>query len=254
MEKITSVNNDTVKRVCSLNEKKYRRYYGTFLVESFKLVNEVVCGALEYEKIYIEEGFEEKYSELISKVEDKVIVLSKPAFEKISETITSQGIIAEVKMRPTLQFVADESFLILDRISDPGNMGTIIRTAAAVGISKIVLLNCVDPYNPKTVRSSAGGIFYVDFYPLEMNELFEQCKKYNAKIYIADMNGENIFDLKNVDKVFGLVVGNEGSGVSDVLKTNADRILSLPMKEQMESLNAGVSASVLMYQLKKDEL
>ena len=143
--------------------------------------------------------------------------------------------------------------LMLDDINDPGNLGTIIRTAAATGFHDIVLLNCTDPYNPKTVRSSSGGIFYTDFYSLEYDEFMEEARKTGTKIYIADMNGENIFKLSNLDEKYALVIGNEGAGVSKEFKEIADRVISLPMKSQMESLNAGVSASVLMYELKKME-
>ena len=254
MEIINSVNNDLVKKAASLREKKYRRYYGTFLVESFKLVNEVVCGAMELEKLYVEASYLTKYSNLIAKCEPNVVLLSKSAFDKISDTVSSQGIIAEVKMRPSLEFNATEPFIVLDRISDPGNLGTIIRTAAAVGYNNLVLLNCADPYNPKTVRSSAGGIFYTNFYPLEFDEFLDECKKSNTKIYIADMNGENVFAMQKPQGNYALVIGNEGAGVSDQISKIADGVISLPMKGQMESLNAGVSASVIMYQLKKDEL
>jgi len=253
MEIISSVNNETVKRAASLSEKKYRRYYGTFLVEGYKLVNEVVCGALELEKLYVEQSSLTKYSDIIAKCEPNVVVLSSPAFNKIADTVSSQGIIAEVRMRPSVDFNIEEPFIVLDRISDPGNLGTIIRTAAAVGYQNIVLLNCSDPYNPKTVRSSAGGIFYTDFYPLTLDELKDECKKHNVDLYIADMNGENIFDFKRGENIYGLVIGNEGSGVSDDIRKIAKRVISLPMKSQMESLNAGVSASVIMYELKKDE-
>lgn len=254
MEIISSVNNETVKRAASLSEKKYRRYYGTFLVEGYKLVNEVVCGALELEKLYVESSFLTRYSDLISKCEPNVVVLGSNAFNKISDTVSTQGIIAEVKMRPSLEFKIDEPFLVLDRISDPGNLGTIIRTAAAVGFRDIVLINCSDPYNPKTVRSSAGGIFYTNFYPLSLDELEDAVKDANASLFVTDMNGENIFHFYNESLIYGLVVGNEGSGVCTELKSMATKKLSLPMTEQMESLNAGVSASVIMYELKKGEL
>ena len=254
MEIISSVNNENVKRAASLSEKKYRRFYGTFLVEGYKTVNEVVCGAMELEKLYVEQSFVTKYSDIIAKCEPNVILLSKPAFDKISDTVTSQGIIAEVKMRPSLDFHITEPILVLDRISDPGNMGTIIRTAAATGFREIVLIDCCDPYNPKTVRSSSGGIFYVDLYPISVNELFDECKKTNTKIYITDMAGENIFKMQNIDEKYALVIGNEGGGVSDKMESLSSRTISLPMKSQMESLNAGVSASVIMYILKKDML
>ena len=157
-------------------------------------------------------------------------------------------------MRPSLEFKITEPVLVLDRISDPGNLGTIIRTAAATGFHDIVLIECCDPFSPKTVRSSSGGIFYTDFYPVSFEEFYEEVVKSGAKIYIADMAGENIFNMKNIDEKYALVIGNEGGGVADRLKSGAARTISLPMKSQMESLNAGVSASVMMYFLKKDEL
>ena len=157
-------------------------------------------------------------------------------------------------MKPSLELEIEQPILVLDRISDPGNLGTIIRTAAATGFRDIVLLECADPYNPKTVRSSSGGIFYTDFYPLEFDEFCEVCQKYKTKIYIADMNGENVFKFDNKTENYALVIGSEGSGVSDRVRKIADQVLSLPMKSQMESLNAGVSASVIMYQLKKEQL
>ena len=156
-------------------------------------------------------------------------------------------------MRPSLDFHITEPILVLDRISDPGNMGTIIRTAAAAGFHEIALIDCCDPYNPKTVRSSSGGIFYVDLYPISVEELFDECKKTDTKIYITDMAGENIFNMQNIDEKYALVIGNEGGGVSDKMESLSSRTISLPMKSQMESLNAGVSASVIMYILKKNE-
>ena len=252
MEIISSVNNDNVKRAASLGEKKFRRYYGTFLVEGPKLVQEIVYGAMELQALYVESSCAVKYSDLIAKCEPNVYLLSKPAFEKISDTVSSQGILAEVKMRTSVDFALDQPIVVLDRVSDPGNLGTIIRTAAATGYETIVLIDCCDPYNPKTVRASSGGIFYTDFYQLSYEEFYDKCK--NIPIYLADMDGENIFKMKDIDKVYALVIGNEGSGVSDQFDKLHKRTISLPMKSQMESLNAGVSASVLMYELKKDQL
>ncbi len=251
MEIISSVNNDNVKRVASLGEKKFRRYYGTFLVEGPKLVQEIVYGAMELQALYVESSCAVKYSDLIAKCEPNVYLLSKPAFEKISDTVSSQGILAEVKMRTSVDFALDQPIVVLDRVSDPGNLGTIIRTAAATGFETIVLIDCCDPYNPKTVRASSGGIFYTDFYQLSFEEFADKWK--NLPVYLADMDGENIFKMKEIDKVYALVIGNEGSGVSDQFEKLHKRTISLPMKSQMESLNAGVSASVLMYELKKNE-
>ncbi len=252
MEIITSVNNEKVKHAASLNEKKYRRMSETFLVEGSKLVREVVCGAMELVTLYVQQSYLSKYADIVSKCSD-VVVLGESAFNKISSTVTSQGIIAEVKMPEIPELDITEPFIILDGISDPGNLGTIIRTASAVGYRDIVLIGCADPYSPKVVRSSSGGIFYTDCYPLSYDELFEKVEKAGAKIYIADMKGTNVFSLKELDKIYGLVIGSEGSGVSLVMRERANMAIKLPMKSQMESLNAGVSASVIMYELKNIE-
>ena len=137
---VNSVNNETIKRVASLSEKKYRKFYGTFIVEGYKLVNEVVCGAMEIENLFVEASHLTKYSDLIAKCEPNVYLVSKAAFDKISDTVSSQGIIAEVKMKPNFNFKIQEPMIVLDRISDPGNLGTIIRTAAATGFHDIVLI------------------------------------------------------------------------------------------------------------------
>lgn len=251
MEIITSVQNDKVKHAASLHDKKGRRFSGTFLVEGYKLVREVLCGAMEVECLYVEQSVVVKYADLISQC-DNVYALSSPAFQKICYTESSQGIIAEVKMKPTPAPKFDEPFIVLDTIQDPGNLGTIIRTAAALDFKEIVLINCADPFSPKVVRASSGGIFYLSTYQLTYDEFVEELKGSNAKVYIADMNGENVFKLGKIDENYCLVVGSEGQGVGDGFRGLSDRVISLPMNNLMESLNASVSASVIMYQLKKD--
>ena len=127
-------------------------------------------------------------------------------------------------------------------------MGTIIRTATATGINTIVLIDCTDAFSPKVIRSSSGGVFYLDVFRMSQEEIAMYCKNNNIELLVADMAGENVFKTEINHKNFALVIGNEGQGVSDYFKQNG-RIVSLPMKPLMESLNAGVSASVLMYTL-----
>ena len=127
-------------------------------------------------------------------------------------------------------------------------MGTIIRTAAATGFETIVLIDTADPYSPKVIRSSSGGVFYTDLFRMSELEITTYCKNKNIELLVADMNGENVFNSKSFGKNFALVIGNEGQGVSDYFK-EVGHIISLPMKSQMESLNAAVSASILMYVL-----
>lgn len=247
-EIITSLDNPAVKEARSLLQKKYRKFYGKFLVDGEKLVYELVCGAGEIDKIFVDSNRLSEFGYILEKYSGEVIATTQKVINSISENVTPQGIIAEVFMRPTLEFKVerDEPVLVLDRIQDPGNLGTIIRTAAATGFKTIALIDTVDPYSSKVVRSSSGGIFYLDLYKMSEGEIISYLNKKQIPIFVADMDGKNIFNLSELPSGMALVIGNEGSGVSQGFKNSGESI-SLPMKAQMESLNAGVSASVLMY-------
>lgn len=255
MEIITSVENQIIKEVCSLQEKKYRRFYGKFVVEGPKFVREAVYGGGQIDKVFVLASKIGEYGDILSEVKDKIYAVNEKIFAKISDTENSQGILAEIVMPERGMFVPNgDDILVLDRISDPGNMGTIIRTAAATGYNTIIVLDCVDHYNPKVVRSSAGGIFYTIIYPLGLDEAIDVLKSHNYKIIIADARGENVFRRQKPPSPNALVIGNEANGPCEKIKAAADVMISLPMKKQVESLNAGVSASVLMYELKKDSI
>ncbi len=249
-EIITSVDNKIIKEARSLNDKKFRRFHGKFLVDGEKLVNEVVCGAMEVDKLFVDSSKLSDFGYILEKFSGNVVPVTTKVLNSISENVTPQGIIAEVFMRETIGFspAQNQPILILDRIQDPGNLGTIIRTASATGFQTIVLIDTVDPYSPKVVRSSSGGVFYTDIFRMSELEITDYCKRNNIKLLVADMGGENVFKTQIEGKNYALVIGNEGQGISAGFKANG-RAISLPMKEQMESLNAGISASVLMYTL-----
>lgn len=254
-EIITSLDNAMVKEARSLNDKKFRKFYGKFLVDGEKLVNEVVCGAMEVDKLFIDSSKLSEFGYILEKYNGKIVPVTTKVLASISQNVTPQGIIAEVIMRETGNFEPEtnEPILILDRIQDPGNLGTIIRTASATGFYTIVLIDTADAYSPKVVRSSSGGIFYTDIFRMTETEILDFCKRKNIEVLIADMGGENIFYKELKNKNYALVIGNEGQGVSDNFK-NYGKAISLPMKPQMESLNAGVSASVLMYILQGKDI
>ncbi|MBP5372665.1 MAG: RNA methyltransferase, partial [Clostridia bacterium] len=131
---------------------------------------------------------------------------------------------------------------------DPGNVGTVIRTAAALGIKSVYLIDCADAYSPKCVRSSMCGIYFVDIYALSYEEaenIFD-----GADLFIADMGGENVFDMKAEDD-FCLVIGSESHGVSNFFRERAKKTIAIPMSANMESLNAAISCSKILYQLLK---
>ncbi len=247
---ITSLDNAMVKESRSLNDKKYRRFHGKFLVDGEKLVYECVCGACEIDKIFVDSTRLADFGYILEKFNGKVVPVTSKVFASISENVTPQGIIAEVVMNPTGEFKPDknEPVLILDRIQDPGNLGTIIRTASATGFNWIVLIDSVDPHSPKVVRSSSGGVFYTNIFKMTESEIISYCEKQKIELLVADMGGENIFKMQKPQGSFALVIGNEGQGISKTFEEKG-RAISLPMKSQMESLNAGISASVLMYEL-----
>ncbi len=249
-EIITSLDNGMVKEARSLNDKKHRRFHGKFLVDGEKLVHEVVCGACEVDKLFVDASRLSDFGYILEKFDGKVVPVTAKVLASISENVTPQGIIAEVFMKSTGEFEPEknEPILILDRIQDPGNLGTIIRTAAATGLNTIVLIDTVDPYSPKVVRSSSGGVFYTDIYRMTETEIIDYVSKKNISLLVADMGGVNVFKNPIETSNFALVIGNEGQGVSNTFKQKGNSI-SLPMKSQMESLNAGISASVLMYVL-----
>lgn len=247
-EIITSLDNSNVKEARSLNDKKFRRFHGKFLIDGEKLVYEAVCGACEIDKIFVDNSKIANFDYILSKFDGKVIKTTEKVISSLSESKTPQGILAEVYMKETGEFKPqkDQPFIILDRIQDPGNLGTIIRTAAATGYETIVLIDTVDAYSQKVIRSSSGGILYLDIFRMSEKEIISYCGKNDIELLVADMNGVNIFNTHIENQNYALVIGNEGQGVSETFK-ELGRNISLPMKSQMESLNAGVSASVLMY-------
>jgi len=249
-EVITSLDNPSVKLARSLLQRKNRKFYGAFLVEGERFVKEAIINAEGLEKIFVEASYLEKYSEMLERANCPVVVVSAKVLESLCETVTPQGIVAQVTMMPSVNFVPTQSFIVLDGLQDPGNMGTIIRSAVATNTPDIVLINTVDVFNPKVVRASAGTLFHANFYPLSHEELIDICEKYNFGLVVTEMYGNNIFDDPPLPPRYALVIGNEGNGVSDVLLSHKDIGLTLPMNKKVESLNAGVSASILLYLLK----
>ena len=237
---ITSKSNPIIKEIVKLNDKKYRREAGLYLVEGTKPVNECITAGGEVEKVVCTEKLSENY--------DNPIVVSEEVFGAISSEKTPQGVIAVVKMPQNSLKSPKNSCILLDRLQDPGNLGTIIRTANAAGYREIYLIQCTDPYSPKAVRASMSGIFFTQIYQGGEEEIFKALS--GVPLISADMHGENIFDFKAPSK-FCLCIGNEGSGLKDVIKNKSDFKVKIPMSETCESLNAAVSAGIAMYVLKE---
>ncbi len=243
---ITSTTNPLIQRIKSLKDKEARSLYNEFILEGENIVKDIPDVSL-VDYIFVDQSKIDAYRYIIEKY-NKNIVYEVPAkvMGAISDTKTPSGILA-VSKKPTYKEEKGKSVVVLDGVSDPGNMGTIIRTCVACGIKDIYAINTVDAFSPKVVRSTMGGIFEVNVIPTTYEELFEKVQGYN--LLTLDMNGKDIFKENNITKPFALVVGSEAHGVSKILKDNCTQVLSLPMSGKIESLNAAVSLSVALYTL-----
>lgn len=241
MEFIKSTQNTLIKRVSSLKDVKGRRQEGLFIAEGVRIVADggtptylfVTEDNIEFAKKY--EGASEVYE------------VSSEVFSKISDTKSPQGVLGVYPIPPrTVINMQGERAIVLDGVSDPGNVGTVIRTAVACGFCDVYLINCADPYSPKVVRSTMSGIFKCRISTGSYEEVHTALRARGAKVYALDMGGDSVFD-KELTEPFALVVGSEARGVSELVRKDSDGVISLPMEGDIESLNAGISASVVMY-------
>ena len=241
---ITSKQNQLIKQIRSLIDKKFRDQTGLYLVEGIKLVKEAVTLSLPINVIV---GTEKGIADLDCK-QYKTETVSEQVFKFITTEVSPQGVLAVIEKPQNNLTVPNGSCVLLDGVSDPTNVGAIIRTATASGYKTVYLTNeCADQFSPKAVRASMSGVFRIKTLRASAEELL---KIINLPIIVADMNGENLFDF-NKKGDFCLVIGNEGHGVSDFVRKKANYTVSIPMENGMESLNAAVSAGLLMYGLKK---
>ncbi len=240
---ITSLDNSIVKSVGKLKDKKYRDERGEYLIEGYRSVKDSVPYLNDYTVILSASALE-KYGKEFS----NPTVVSDVVMRKLSDTTQTQGVLCVAKKPHNLPKFKHTYALFLDRIRDPGNMGTIIRTALATGFVEVYCYDCVDAYNPKVVRSAMSAVSRINLYEVT-EEDFLSFKQNGYKFICADMDGEDIFSYNFADEKIALIIGNEANGVSDTLKAMSNVIVSLPM-EEAESLNAGVCASIMMYQIK----
>ncbi len=238
--KIESLKNERVKKWCRLKDKKERDKTNTFLVEGDHLVTEAKKKGLVLEIITTLE------------IKDNRIptyIVTKEIMKKITEQVTPSNIVAVCKKNEE-EFLPGP-ILCLDDIQDPGNLGTIIRSAVAFGFKNILLSeHTVDVYNSKVIRSTEGMLFHVNILRRNLEEFLNGIKD-EYLIYGTDVkNGETVENII-FPYQFALIIGNEGNGMSENIKALCDKFLYIPMNSLCESLNAGVSASILMYEISK---
>jgi RNA methyltransferase, TrmH family len=257
MKNITSSKNPAFKLVKSLNERKYRENNEMFYIEGTRFVNEALKEGVQFNKLFLSESF--SISKMSSDLEvfihgnSEVYILPDKMFNEICDTENPQGILAVIGMRKyhLQDLVDDKGFVVvLDAIRDPGNMGTILRTADAAGVSGVLISKgSVDVYNSKVLRSTMGSIFRLPIvFSDDIADDINTLKKYGFRILATHLQGkENYFDVSLKEKI-GLVIGNEAFGVSQSISESADSLVKIPMPGKAESLNASVAAGILIFE------
>lgn len=249
---ITSVNNEKVKNVVKLlTNSKARRLQQAFVVEGERIVREIPTDRIL--ECYVSDKYD--ISNLPEKVNYEVV--DSNVFRKMADTQNPQGVLCVVSM-PDVEFDMFMStresgqirLLVLEGIQDPGNMGTMIRTAEGAGFDAIIAdRNTVDIFNPKVTRSTMGSLFRVPvIYSDDLSATLNALKKSDVALYAAHLNGKNDYDKEEYSGRLAIMIGNEGNGLSDEITLLADKLVKIPMKGRLESLNAAVAAALMMYE------
>ena len=261
MNVISSKDNEIVKSVKKLKEKKYRDLENAYIVEGIKMVREAIEEKALIRQIIICDDCEKSDSipkELMYEIAkyDCTYVTSK-VFKYISEVQTPQGVLAVIeKNNGDLDINYNEDIIVaLDDIQDPGNLGTILRTVDSVDLTQILVSKgTADCYNPKVVRSSMGAIYRVKVIECEdLLETLKEIKKNKFKILVTSLgDSKNIYKMKYNKKV--LVIGNEANGVEERIMNIADEKIKIPMLGRTESLNAAVATGIVLYEYVRQKL
>lgn len=246
METLTSLKNPKVLAWRSLKDKKGREEQQAFLVEGVRMVREALSSSFSVKALLVREDCDPGFP-FPSGI--PVFLLPVHVFQSVCDTKTPQGIAAVLELRVRSAF--GNRLLALDGVQDPGNVGTIIRTADAAGFDGVLLSpDCADLFSPKVLRSTMGSVFRLGFsFPSSLPAELEKLKAEGFSILSSQLDGDPFYNRKEVAPSFVLIVGNEGNGISEAVKAVATHRLCLPMRGGAESLNAAVAAGIMMYDL-----
>ena len=251
IKRITSAQNEYIKKLARFSSKKHREETGLFLAEGEHLVEMAQASGCDVENILMTEEY---YVKNADKFSCDITIVPQSIIEKISDAKTPQGVLAVVKMESSPVLISDGRYIYCDNLQDPGNVGTVIRTADAFSFDGVILSSdCADVYSPKVIRSSQGSVFNIKIIRNKDISFLKEVKN-DFTITSTALYGECI-GIKNmkVEKNHIFIVGNEGSGVSKEILDISDEIVYIPMTGKAESLNAGVAASILMYEVTSRE-
>ena len=254
MQIITSKDNENIKSIKKLKERKYRDLNNEYIIEGIKILKEAIQEKAVIKKIVICEEclanniIDEKLLYEIAKYD--CLYVSKKIFEGLTDISKPQGILAVVEKNNKKDINYNEDIIVaLDGLQDPGNLGTILRTLDSANLSQVVVSkDTVDAYNPKVVRSTMGAIFRVNIVEAEnLKETLKEMKRHKYKVMCTDLTAsKNIYEIDYTKKI--LVIGNESNGISKELLDMADEKIIIPMLGKTESLNASVATSIIVYE------
>lgn len=256
---ITSASNQKVKNLINLVQKsKTRREQDVFVTEGIKMFQEAPADKIK--EVYVSESFYEKANAGEKLEQCNYEILTDELFKKVSDTQTPQGVLCVMKQyHYELQDLFRKEnplFLILEDIQDPGNLGTMVRTAEGAGVDGIIMTKgTVDIYNPKTIRSTMGSVYRMPFiYTEDLQGVMKQLQDKNVKLYAAHLKGNCSYHQMDFKGATAFLIGNEGNGLKDETADAADVYMKIPMEGKVESLNAAVASVILMYEAARQRM
>ena len=248
-EYITSLKNPKIQAWKSLKDRKGRKESGCFLVEGRKMVEEALASSFQVETVLADD---ERVAEFALPAGVPLVTMPPHVLAAVCDTKTPQGIAAVVRLQdaPAL----GQRLVVLDGVQDPGNVGTILRTADAAGFDGVLLSQqCADVFSPKVLRATMGSIFRMAIRVTEdLPGELEALRGDGVSVISSQLDGEPFYERSPVGERFALIIGNEGNGVSDEVKAVATHKVRLPMRGGAESLNAAVAAGIMMYELTRE--
>ncbi len=261
MQKITSKDNEFIKHIKKLKEKKYRDLSNEFIVEGIKLVEEAIKEKAYIKQIVICDECE-KTSEISKELMYEIakfecIYVTKKIFDNITDVNTPQGILAVIEKNLSEQQIdyTQDIIVALDDIQDPGNLGTILRTIDSAKLNQILVSKgTADCFNPKVVRSTMGAIFRVKVIECEnLGKTLKEAKRHKFETIVTSLQtNKSVYDIKYQKKI--IVIGNEANGVSNEILTIADEKVKIPMLGKTESLNASVATGIIVYEYVRQKI
>lgn len=252
---ISSTKNEQVKTVIELKKKaKARNEAKLFVVEGVRMVSELPKERTE--KLYVSESFlKNPENEAFLKEYPRYEAVTDSVFAAMSDTQTPQGVLALIRqyeygIDDVLKADGKAHLMILENLQDPGNLGTILRAGEGAGITGLIMSrDTVDIYNPKVIRSTMGSVFRVPFfYTNDMFQTVRELKDRGIRLFAAHLGGKNNYEQEDYKGDIGFLIGNEGNGLTDELSDMADTWVKIPMAGNVESLNAAIAASILMFE------